>query len=668
MALSITINKVAVADYFAAGTKVADIVVSGGTRPYSYSLASGGDCFQINGTKVQVINEMNISNIQSFSVTATDNTSGTALTVTSEETYPNLTAEIQSRFNSADKIYKITQDIDLGHGILFIPSGCTLDFQGGSFTNGTIIGNYTSIKAGLESIFSASITIDGTWEISTIYSNWFKGNNRKYTETLRNIINLSNNSEIIIDKGDYYVTLTEDQESCISIKSNTIFTLNGNIRLNPNSLEACKIISIENEKNIIIQGGAFYGDVREHTGDSGEWCHGIQLRGAENIQIRNTVFDGFWGDGIAISNSGDSEEASENKMSNNIHVDNVVCSYSRRLGLSVTGAYNVWISNSKFIANGSINGTLPKAGIDVEANIDSDTNYIFIDNCNFQKNDLIVSKYVSGDLQTGKVAQVTNCIIDGNLSIAANVDIRNCTCKYLSFDKASEVDVSNCIIKEFVRFSVINKNITIRNCYISSSSRTHGYSSLISFNDAEITNIKFIECTFDLSNENGVVALTPSTNLPLGDKIPIIKCVFLGESRYFQWSLGDVINCFINASRIALRDNVRDISYIGNIIKTSSNIFVPSENIETTSYNILGNYCCSNSKGALLNKLSYTITNINIANNSYQYSSNIDSNKTTDRPNLIQEQKGYLFFDTDLNKYISWNGTAWVNMDGTALE
>lgn len=146
MALSIIINKVVVADSFAAGTKVADIVVSGGTSPYSYSLASGEDYFQISGTEVQVINGMDISNIQSFSVTATDSTSGIALTVTSEETYPNLIAKIQSRFNSANKIYKITQDIDLGHGVLTIPTGCTLDFQGGSFNNGIVISNNTTIK------------------------------------------------------------------------------------------------------------------------------------------------------------------------------------------------------------------------------------------------------------------------------------------------------------------------------------------------------------------------------------------------------------------------------------------------------------------------------------------------------------------------------------------
>ena len=173
MALSITINKVAVADSFAAGTKVADIVVSGGTSPYSYSLASGGDYFQISGTEVQVIDEMNISNIQSFSVFAKDSTSGEPASGVSEEVYPNITAKIQSRFNSAGKIYKITQDIDLGHGVLTIPSGCTLDFQGGVISNGVLLGNRTKIKVGLQKIFELSLNIEGVWSVIEGFPEWF---------------------------------------------------------------------------------------------------------------------------------------------------------------------------------------------------------------------------------------------------------------------------------------------------------------------------------------------------------------------------------------------------------------------------------------------------------------------------------------------------------------
>lgn len=59
---------------------------------------------------------------------------------------------IQDKFNKPDIIYKITQDIDLSGGTLTIPSGCTLDFQGGTISNGTIIGNKTLISGNLNNI------------------------------------------------------------------------------------------------------------------------------------------------------------------------------------------------------------------------------------------------------------------------------------------------------------------------------------------------------------------------------------------------------------------------------------------------------------------------------------------------------------------------------------
>ena len=176
MALSITINKVAVAASFSAGTKVADISVSGGTSPYAYELATGGDYFQINGTEVQVKADMNIDNIQSFSVTVTDSTSGTALTATSDVVYPPISAKIQSRFNSANRIYKITQDIDLGHGVLTVPSVCTLDFQGGTIKNGTITLNKTKIlPQGCNITDYITATISGNYkEGQVIYDNSLK--------------------------------------------------------------------------------------------------------------------------------------------------------------------------------------------------------------------------------------------------------------------------------------------------------------------------------------------------------------------------------------------------------------------------------------------------------------------------------------------------------------
>lgn len=83
---------------------------------------------------------------------------------------------INKRFNSSTRfiptidsigesnvIYRIVETVDLGGETLTMPANCTLDFQGGSFSNGTIIGSNTKIKAGLQKIFNTDITLSGTW-------------------------------------------------------------------------------------------------------------------------------------------------------------------------------------------------------------------------------------------------------------------------------------------------------------------------------------------------------------------------------------------------------------------------------------------------------------------------------------------------------------------------
>lgn len=53
--------------------------------------------------------------------------------------------EIQSLFSKENHIYKITRDIDLQGGVLNLPAGSTLDFQGGGFSNGEITGNQSRL-------------------------------------------------------------------------------------------------------------------------------------------------------------------------------------------------------------------------------------------------------------------------------------------------------------------------------------------------------------------------------------------------------------------------------------------------------------------------------------------------------------------------------------------
>ena len=57
---------------------------------------------------------------------------------------------IQNKFKKTNTIYKITKDMDLEGSTLIIPVGCTLDFQGGSFKNGTINFNDTILSGDIK--------------------------------------------------------------------------------------------------------------------------------------------------------------------------------------------------------------------------------------------------------------------------------------------------------------------------------------------------------------------------------------------------------------------------------------------------------------------------------------------------------------------------------------
>ena len=240
MALNITINKTAVAASYPAGSTVATAVASGGTTPYTYSLATGRDYFNIDSSTGVVTTKalMNASSIQSFSVTATDSNS-TPESITSGVVYPNIQAAIQNKFSESNMIYKITKDIDLGNGILTIPAGCTLDFQGGSFNNGTIVGSNTKIKAGLQKIFNNDIILTGTWNVEESYPEWFGAKNDGTTDstTAFNKI-LKFNSKVVLSKGTYVVNGWDIDTSVIIFGNgyqNTIIDLKNSIEIHNNN-------------------------------------------------------------------------------------------------------------------------------------------------------------------------------------------------------------------------------------------------------------------------------------------------------------------------------------------------------------------------------------------------------------------------------------------------
>lgn len=79
----------------------------------------------------------------------------------------------QIMMQATNTIYIIQYDYDLHGETITVPENCTLQFEGGSFSNGTIIGNGTIIKDTLSKIFGLDITIQGTFNVDFARPEWF---------------------------------------------------------------------------------------------------------------------------------------------------------------------------------------------------------------------------------------------------------------------------------------------------------------------------------------------------------------------------------------------------------------------------------------------------------------------------------------------------------------
>lgn len=132
----------------------------GGTFPYTKNIVQGSALYELSGLDILAKVEITLDNLGLVQIQVTDSLGETAL---SNVVTPKIRALIQNKFNKPNVIYKITKDIDLEGGTLTIPAGCTLDFQGGSIINGTLILNNTLIiQQDIENHITA--TINGTYK------------------------------------------------------------------------------------------------------------------------------------------------------------------------------------------------------------------------------------------------------------------------------------------------------------------------------------------------------------------------------------------------------------------------------------------------------------------------------------------------------------------------
>lgn len=384
----------------------------------------------------------------------------TAEQIEINDKYPKVIAKVQNKFNKPNVIYKITKDYDLNHCILTIPEGCTLQFDGGAISNGSLSGNFTKIIADSSTvIFGQQIHIEGSWNIADIYDEWFWfDTDPSYisNDTIKNILALSNdsiNNTIHFDasrtyyfelpyKGranlgddirpDYWKLNTPDYDFLrifTGVTSNTHLIVNNTLQMLPTNQGAYFIFQIENKENIEISGtGTINGDAKDHlytdpfagTLYYGEWGHILNFRSCDNIVIRDITVGYAFGDGIALGNAAYNTNGvkSCNPATKNVLIDGVKVLYARRNGISL-GGNNYSITNVYFEGCGSdeIKGTAPMAAIDFENDyIDIDPSGIcsnvVMSSCKFKDNKYDASSTIRDDLATipaGELVVINDC-------------------------------------------------------------------------------------------------------------------------------------------------------------------------------------------------------------------------------------------------------------------
>lgn len=337
----------------------------------------------------------------------------------------------------ANTRFIVQYDYDLNGEAITIPEGCILDFQGGCIRNGSLIGSTTTIISP-ECLIFTDIIIEGSWNVQKVYSKWFNLSQIEGADNIanfRNMMKLATSdimTDIYIENGIFYTSNYSTDEDGnylnskgISIPSNVYIHNAATIKSIANSYDKTAIFHLEDVENITIDGGKIIGDVKTHTGTSGEWGHGIYPIGARNLTIKNIEICEFWGDGIDIQASySDYENGTTTGHCQNVLLDNVRCLNNRRQGISVEGVIGLTIRNSEFSGTGSYKYTAPGAGIDIEPWFDTEVvRDITIENCKLFNNKAsgMILKPRNNDLT--KNFTFNNIISDKGLLIQGGKDI-----------------------------------------------------------------------------------------------------------------------------------------------------------------------------------------------------------------------------------------------------
>lgn len=468
-------------------------------------------------------------------------------------------------------IYEIRSEVDLDGKKLVLPTGCILCFKGGYVRNGQLEGNLTDIDCGdySEAIFR-NVSILGSWKCRQIQIDWINYRDNGMIQSILRLQNPDIYQEIIFPDENIEWTPTEEVHWLADIKSNCRVCIKKAIRTKTNSLTSCEVFYINNQSNIIIEGGELIGDCETHIpvkGNTSEGCHGIRVRGGHDITIKNLISRNHNGDGIFVRGTSYSTQTRKSSEEvTNLFISNCLLDNNRRQGISLCAAMNnVIIDSCRIINTGKTNGTAPCAGIDVEPiSFWAEIKNLKISNCFFKGNQGQAIDYNGYYYNDNIVIDNCKCEVDGNMvrqseGILLLGALNNFVIRNSSFPI---FNISGNKIKEVSRYP--HNAITVEDCF---------------FNLAYISNnqefsgcdVAFKRCTFDKQDYSfwkNVSTLT--LNLPISYSFS--DCIIKGGGREDVLCIHkrSVDVCFNNCSvQTVLPFTITKGTYLNNAIDCS---------------------------------------------------------------------------------------------------
>ncbi len=329
----------------------------------------------------------------------------------------------------SNSIYVVSGEIDLKGKTIQIPSGCMLDLQKGSISNGVLVGHNTQMT-GLHKKCIGSI-IKGSWLLPTINDDYFKTELLSDDQIINNVNHLQNDrieNIVTLKKNKYECSISKNDGCLINVSSNTKLSLHTIISIKGNNFISYNIIRIKGKENVAVSGGVLIGDVGKHQyvdGSTSQWGHGVHIYNSRNVKIEKMTVMKCIGDGFAISGELNSHAGDMSKASSNVIVKNVVSKYNRRQGISIIHAEHVAIENSSFSDTGEIEANSPSAGIDIEPNIQGTKSQtvrnLKVENCVFERNagaSILSNHYVNYQgLKSVDSVVFVNCRCDNRVEL-----------------------------------------------------------------------------------------------------------------------------------------------------------------------------------------------------------------------------------------------------------